>query len=81
MNTYGGCPLNILVFDGSNWEKISSLMKSLFGDREGLEMMHNGYEELGARLIDMQRATFNESKKKDNKACSIFKKMKRSQKW
>ncbi|MCI85646.1 F-box protein, partial [Trifolium medium] len=43
-------------------------MKSLFGAQEVLEIVTDGYEELGANPTDAQRTTFRESKKKDCKA-------------
>jgi len=43
-------------------------MNSLFGAQDVLELVENGYEDLAANAIDVQRATFKEQKKKDCKA-------------
>jgi len=43
-------------------------MKSLFGAQDVLELVENGYEDLGANATDVQRAAFKEQKNKDCKA-------------
>ncbi|CAJ2667520.1 unnamed protein product [Trifolium pratense] len=43
-------------------------MKSLFGAQECLEVVVNGYDELGANPTNDQRNTYKENKKKDCKA-------------
>lgn len=48
MNTNGNFPSNILVIDGSNWERLSDFMKYLFRAQEILEIMQNVYEDLAA---------------------------------
>lgn len=40
-------------------------MKSLFGAQEVLELVQNGYDDLGANPTEAQRTTFKELKKKD----------------
>ena len=66
-------PSNLLTLDGNNWERWNALMKSLFGAQDGLELVKNGYEDLGANPIDVQRETFKELKKKDCKALFYIK--------
>jgi len=43
-------------------------MKSLFGAHDVLELVENGYEDLGANPTDVPRAAFKELKRKDCKA-------------
>lgn len=43
-------------------------MKSLFGTQDVIEIMQDGYEELGEDIINAQRTTFKELRKKDYKA-------------
>ncbi|CAJ2637748.1 unnamed protein product [Trifolium pratense] len=67
MNTQG-FGTNILILDGKNWDRWSAVMKSLFGAQECLEVVVNGYDELGANPTNDQRNTYKENKKKDCKA-------------
>ncbi|KAI5417252.1 hypothetical protein KIW84_042031 [Lathyrus oleraceus] len=64
MNVNGGFSINILTLDGDNFERWSALMKSLFEAQYLLEIVQEGYEELGANPTDAQRITFKESRKK-----------------
>jgi len=68
MNMNGGFPSNLLILDGSNLERWSVLMKTLFGAQEVLEIVPNGYEDLAANPTEVQRKAFRDSKKKDRKA-------------
>ena len=43
-------------------------MKSLFGAQDVLELVGNGFEDLGANATDVHTSTFKEQKKKDCKA-------------
>ncbi|MCI64779.1 F-box protein, partial [Trifolium medium] len=43
-------------------------MRSLFGAQEVIDLVTNGYEDLGANPTEAQRTTFKEAKKKDCKA-------------
>jgi len=68
MGTNGGfVSSNLLTLGGNNWERWIALMKSLFGAQEFLELVKNGYEDLGENPTIVQRATFKELKKKDCK--------------
>ncbi|MCH81381.1 F-box protein [Trifolium medium] len=67
MNTHG-FGTNILVLDGKNWDRWNAVMKSLFGAQECLEVVLNGYEELGENPTNEQRNAYKENKKKDCKA-------------
>ncbi|CAJ2628037.1 unnamed protein product [Trifolium pratense] len=58
---------NILILDGKNWDRWSAVMKSLFGAQECLEVVVNGYDELGANPTNDQRNPYKENKKKDCK--------------
>ncbi|PNX61952.1 retrovirus-related Pol polyprotein from transposon TNT 1-94, partial [Trifolium pratense] len=53
--------------EGINWRntKWSAVMKSLFGAQECLEVVVNGYDELGANPTNDQINTYKENKKKD----------------
>lgn len=67
MGTNGGfAPSNLLTLDRNNQEKWSALIK-LFGAQDVLKLVHNGYEDLDANPIEVQRAAFKELKKKDCK--------------
>ncbi|KEH22652.1 hypothetical protein MTR_7g056303 [Medicago truncatula] len=46
-------------------------MKSLFGAHDALELVENGYEDLGANPTDAHRVTFKELKRKDCKALQV----------
>lgn len=68
MNANCGFSSNILILDGSNWVRWNVLMKSLFGTQDVIEIMQDGYEELSEDIINAQRTTFKELRKKDYKA-------------
>lgn len=54
MNVNGGVPFNLLILEGSNWERWSAMMKSIFEAQEVLKVVHNGYGELMENSTNVQ---------------------------
>ncbi|MCI51074.1 F-box protein, partial [Trifolium medium] len=68
MMNSNGFGSNILVLDSKNWDRWSALMKSLFGVEDVMDLVTNGYEDLGANPNEAQRIAFKEAERKDCKA-------------
>jgi hypothetical protein len=64
INAFGS---NFLVLDGKNCERWSALIKSLFRAQDMSDLIHDGYEDLGANPTEAYILAFKEAKKKDCK--------------
>jgi len=68
MNGTNNFNTHIPILEGGNWERWSVVIKNLFGAQDLLEIVQNGYEELGRNATEALRAAHKELKKKNCKA-------------
>src|ERR1044072_5039967 len=65
-------PTTIPILDGKNWSRWCIQLKVILGYQDVLEIVEEGFPELGAAATAAERSTFKENKKKDCKAMYIL---------
>lgn len=71
-NSNGNLLGNLPILDAKNWDRWSVQMEVVFGFQEVLEVVKNGYQDLGENPDTTQQAAHKESKKKDCKALFLI---------
>jgi len=68
MNGNSSFNTHLPIHEGGNWERWSVVMKNLFGVQDMLEIVQNGYHELGGNATKVQKTVHKELNKKDCKS-------------